>query len=987
MRREDSSEQCPSRAAPNLGALSTNLNWAIKEFGVAVESASLMRRPGSPDASRRTGRRNLCPMPSPTPPFELSDRISPSEDPVAADTAAYTAEVVGLLQGLLLDVLRVRQPELEPILKGRERLPHYDRQLLLRALQAHGIWFQLLSIAEQNAGMRRRRLLETNRGHDGVEGTFAHLLAESARAGVPVERLQQLLDGLRVRPVITAHPTEAKRVTVLEIHRRIYLLLVQLESSRWTPREREAFVADVRSEIDLLWLTGELRLERPTVDQEVAWGLHFFEEALFERVPELLERLERELERVSARGGPALRVPPFFQFGTWIGGDRDGNPFVTNEVTHRALLAYRVASLRRYRSRLAQLVRRLSIAQHAIEIPREFRAALGEALASSGDAARIAARNPGEVFRQFAACMKRKLEATLAAAERGEPPPAGPGGGYEDADALVAELLLVERTLDAVGCPALARELVRPFRREVECFRFRTASLDLRENAAVTNATLAAVWRATVTGGEPPAPGSEEWRRWLLAELVRPPEALAEPAELPAQAAATLGLLRLLAATRDHLDREAVGGFVLSTTRSAGDVLGAYVLARRAGLFEQAEDGERCRLMIVPLFESVDDLERAPGTLRELLSHPVVRRTVRGLGGVQEVMIGYSDSNKDGGYLCSNWKLFEVQRRLAQVGEECGIPVSFFHGRGGPVSRGGAPVGRAIAAQPAATVCGRMRVTEQGEVVSFKYANRGTAQFQMELLAASVMAHTLGASGAPGAGAELEEPMRELSDLSHAAYRELVDHPGLVSYYASASPVEELCLLNLGSRPARRSGARTLEELRAIPWVFAWTQNRHLVPGWYGVGSGIARFLERHGRAGVERLRAMFESCRPFRLIVDEVEKTLPQVDLQIAREYARLVPEARTRDEILGRVEEEYHRTVAAVLRVTGGALLLERFPRFRRRLFRRLPALNRIGLEQVELVRGFRAARERGQPGEEHLAPLLLSINCVAAGLGWTG
>jgi phosphoenolpyruvate carboxylase len=921
-------------------------------------------------------------------PFELSDAVSPAEDRIAADTAAYTSEVVALLHRLLLDVVRTRQPEIEAVLAGEGRLPRLAPALLVRALQAHGIWFQLLSIAEQNAGMRRRRLLETDRGLEHVEGTFAHVLAGWVREGLSPERIQAILDGLRIRPVITAHPTETKRVTVLELHRRIYLLLVQLESQRWTPRERDALVADLRTEIDLLWLTGELRLEKPTVDQEVAWGQHFFDEALYERVPELLDRLERELDRLDAGQGRTLRVPPFFQLGSWIGGDRDGNPFVTNETTRRALFSSRTAALRRYRTRLRQLLGRLSVAQHAVDVPAELAATLEAALAASGDAAGIAARNPGEPFRQLVACMARKVDVTLAAAERREPPPAGRGGGYEDADALVADLLVLERALAAVRCESLARELVRPLRREVECFRFRTAALDLRESSAVINATLAALWRARAQGhGEAPAPGSRAWRGWILEELSRPDLPPVEITDLPPQAASTLGLFRVLAEARGRLDADAVGSFVVSTTRSAEDVLGAYLLARHAGLFAGEGGREHCLLSFVPLFERIDDLERAPAIMRELLSYPLVRRTVRVHGGVHEVMIGYSDSNKDGGYLCSSWRLFEVQGRLARVGKECRIPISFFHGRGGSVSRGGAPVGRAVAAQPPGTVQGKLRVTEQGEVVSFKYANRGTAQFQMELLAASVMAHGVGpGSDGPQPRREHADAMEELAGLSYAAYRDLVLHPGLVTYHALASPVEELSLLNMGSRPSRRAGARSLEDLRAIPWVFAWTQNRHLVPGWYGVGSALAGYRERHGRAGEARLRSMFESCRAFRLVVDEVEKTLAQVDLEVGRAWADLVPDGRTRFEIFGRVEEEYHRALDGVLRVTGAGLL-QRFPRFRRRLSRRLPALARVGLAQVELVRRFREARAAEAPGDETLKPLLLSMNCVAAGLGWTG
>jgi phosphoenolpyruvate carboxylase len=921
-----------------------------------------------------------------SPPFEPSDRVSPAEDAIAADTAAYTSEVVGLLHGLLVEVVGARQPEIVPVLRGEAPVPQQDPLLLLRALQALGIWFQLQSIAEQNAGMRRRRLLETERGLEHVEGTFAHVLAGCVREGVPAERLASLLDRLRVRPVITAHPTEAKRVTVLEIHRRIYLLLVQMESSRWTARERAAFVDDLRTEIDLLWLTGELRLERPTVAQEVAWGLHFFNEALYERVPELLERMDAELDRLRAGSGAALEAPPFFQFGSWIGGDRDGNPFVTTEVTRHALFANRVSSLRRHRDRLRTLARRLSIAQHAVEVPASFRAALDGALDASGDEERIAARNPGEVFRQFATCLERRVEGTLAAAEREAPPPPG---AYADADALVADLRALERALDQVRCGSLARNLVRPLRREVQTFRFRTASLDLRESSTMTRANVLEVWRARHGAtSDPPPVGSRQWTEWLQEELERP-GARPDPGELPARTDSPLDVLRMIARTRDRLDREAVGHFVLSTTRSAADVLGAYVLAGLAGLFTDGEGGPRCTLLVVPLFESVDDLERAPEIMREVLSSPLVRRTVEGLGGVQEVMIGYSDSNKDGGYLCANWKLFEAQIRLTHVAEECGIPISFFHGRGGPVSRGGAPVGRAVAAQPAGSLHGQMRVTEQGEVVSFKYANRGTAQFQMELLAASVMAHSLGLarSGEVGARPEFADAMESLSDSSHAAYRALVEHPGLVTFHERASPVEELSLLKLGSRPARRSGAKTLDELRAIPWVFAWTQNRLLVPGWFGVGTAVDRFLTSRGLRGAEQLRDMFAGCRAFRLIVDEVEKTLAQVDLEVAREWASLVPDPATRDAIFDAIEREYHRTVDAVRLVTGTARLLDRFPRFRRRLSRRLPALNRIGRAQVELFRRFRAAREREAPRDEHLVPLLVSINCVAAGLGWTG
>jgi phosphoenolpyruvate carboxylase len=912
-----------------------------------------------------------------------------SSDPAAASAAAYANEVVELLSGLLLDLVRRRQPELEPVLRGERAAAELSPELLARALQVQGIWFQLLSIAEQNAAMRRRRQTEAERGYEHVRGTFAQVISSVTEMGVPAGEVRGLLEIARIRPVITAHPTEAKRVTVLEKHRRIYRRLVDLESPRWTPRERQALIEGLQNEIELLWLTGELRLAKPTVPQEVFWGLHFFNETLFEAVPDLLEKLERALAR--AYPGETFSVPAFFQFGSWVGGDRDGNPFVTNAVTRSTLLENRLTGLRRYRRRLGDLVRALSITERSIPISNAFREALARALAASGEGEEIAARNPGEVFRQYLACMQRRLDVMIAAAEQGEltPNPAG----YASAEALIGDLRLIEDALTAGGSASLASILVQPVRREVESFRFSTVRLDVRENTTRLNAALADLWtqadgRTGGPAGLMPEQRSEAWRQWIAAQLALPLTGGAPPLALPPESAETLGMFELVRNLREEIDREAFGAFVLSMTRSASDVLGAYLLAKTAGLYADAAGTESCTLPIVPLFETIEDLQRAPAIMRELLSIPLVRRSVRAQSGVQEVMIGYSDSNKDGGFLTSNWELSKAQIKLTRLGKELGVPIAFFHGRGGSVSRGGAPTGRAIAAQPAGSIQGRMRITEQGEVVSFKYANRGTAQYQLELLAASVLEHSLKSEREKALvpTAEFDEVMEALSGAAQASYRRLIDHPDLFTYYQAASPLEEISLLNLGSRPARRFGAKSLSDLRAIPWVFAWSQNRHFVPGWYGVGSGIMTFLQVRGQRGAALLDRMFTESRLFRLIVDEVEKTLAYVDLEIAREYAELVPDAKVRNNILEMVEDEYHRTVEAVLRISGGSQLVERYPRFRRRLARRMPTINQVSRQQIELLRRF---RESGgdKTQEEQMSALLLSINCIAAGFGATG
>jgi phosphoenolpyruvate carboxylase len=578
--------------------------------------------------------------------------------------------------------------------------------------------------------------------------------------------------------------------------------------------------------------------------------------------------------------------------------------------------------------------------------------------------------------------VQHMIERTEAGDTRPDP------AGYASADALLSDLKLIEDELTQGGRPEIARAMVRPVRREVESFRFSTVRLDVRENTTKLGACLRDLWRAGGNAGDPPEPGAEAWRAWVAAELARPLAPGATAPQLPPETGETLGLFQLVRRLREEIDREAFGAFVLSMTQSVSDVLGAYLLAKTAGLFADAPGIESCTLPIVPLFETIDDLQRAPAIMRELLAVPLVKRSVRTQGGVQEVMIGYSDSNKDGGFLTSNWELYKAQIKLTRVGKECGVPIAFFHGRGGSVSRGGAPTGRAIAAQPAGSIQGRMRITEQGEVVSFKYANRGTAQYQIELLASSVVEHSLKSEReeALAPTAEFDEAMEALSGAAQAAYRRLVDHADLLSYYQTASPLEEISLLNLGSRPARRFGARSLSDLRAIPWVFAWSQNRHFVPGWFGVGSGVLTFLQVRGQRGATLIQRMFSDSRLFRLIVDEVEKTLSYVDLDAAREYAELVPEARVRDAIFPMIEEEYHRTVEAMLRISGGTELAQRFPRFRRKLARRLPTLNQISRQQIELLRRFReSGSDKSQ--EELLSALLLSINCIATGFGATG
>jgi phosphoenolpyruvate carboxylase len=908
-----------------------------------------------------------------------------TEPPQALISGTSAEEAANILFELLLEVVRQHQPEIEPVLKGGADIYGFTPELMARALQAQGIWFQLIAIAEQNAAMRRRRRTERARGREALRGTFANVIAEAAEDGVPARQIEGLLSNLRIRPVITAHPTESKRVTVLEKYRRIYLLLRDLELPRWTELERTRLLADLKDQIELVWMTGELHLEKPTVQHEVSRGLHFFDETLFTQAPKILAHLDDALAKHYP--GRHFEVPPFFQFGSWIGGDRDGNPCVTTRVTAWTQRQNALASLRYYRDRLVALAKALSITERALPVPQSFRDELRRELESTGEAEAIAARNPGEPYRQFLTVVLRKVEASVARVEGQD---IGGPGAYDNADGLILHLCMIEAALEAVGSRSIAANLVRPVRRAVEIFRFSTVRLDLRENTTRTTAALRALWWATAGHGDanPPELGSREWRVWLLRELARPLSGPRLIPELPAEAADLIAMFRQAGEVRRGLDRDAFGSFILSMTRSVDDILGAYLLAKEGGAFLDATGTEICAMPIVPLFETIADLRAAPAIMREALPIPIIRRSTHWQNDVQEVMIGYSDSNKDGGFVASNWELAKAQSQLTKVGTEAGMAIAFFHGRGGSVSRGGAPTGRAIAAQPAGSIRGRFRVTEQGEVVSYKYANKGTALYQMELLAASVLEHALKSEReeALRPKREFDDALEALSGASRAAYSGLICHPDLVSYFQAASPLEEIAMLNIGSRPARRFGAKSLSDLRAIPWVFAWAQNRHVITGWYGVGTAIASLLEVRGDEGLALLRRMFNESRLFRLIVDEVEKTLLLVDLDVARDYASLVAQEGVRNNILGRIEAELKLTREMVLKVSQGKELAERFPEYRRSLLSRLPTVNEVNREQVELLRRFRGARNEAER-EAYKSAVLLSINTVAAGLGATG
>ena len=875
-------------------------------------------------------------------------------DPATDEGDDYTGTLRTDLRRLWCNVIQRRAPEvLDAAMSPTASLPAGEAAIPL--MQAVNIWFQLNRIIDENAAMRARRMTEAAQGPDAVEGSFAAALAVLDPA-MTREDFTQLSTRLSVGPTLTAHPTEAKRVTVLEIHRRIYRLLVSLQTQRWTPRERDDILSDVESEIDLLWMTGELRIERPRLADEIEWGLQFFRDALYDAVPQLFDRFAAA---ATDRFGEGLAITPCVRFHSWIGGDRDGNPNVTTATTRDALDRSRRAILTRYLDAVVAAAARISITTRITPLPPaiepRIRAVLGP------NASDLATRNPGEIFRQALTAIADRLRAMLD----------GGAGGYPSVGHFLTDVRALEDGLHSISADRLAARYLTPLRWQAQVFGFRTHTLDIRQNSTVTTAVLSELWSLTA-----PAPtyGTPGWSHRLREDLSRPDLAHADRSRLTPEARELLDLLALIRAARTSGDPDAIGPFILSMTRTADDLLGIYLLARHAGF-----GAEKLDLQVVPLFETIDDLRRAPEVFDAVLAVPLAERSLRSRDGTVEVMLGYSDSNKDGGFLCSTWELDKAQRRLTQSLARHRLRPVFFHGRGGSVSRGGAPTGRAIAAQPVGTVQGRLRITEQGEVVSSKYANRGTAVGNLELLAASVLSH-LPVRAQPAADPEHIDALEALAGLSQTAYVSLLAMPGFLDYFQQASPVEELAMLKIGSRPARRFGARSLGDLRAIPWVFAWSQNRHMITGWYGFGSALRAFRQVRGTAADRLLADMYARHPLFRLMVDEVEKSLMLTDMDIAAGYADLVEDPAIRKPILSRIQAEHSAALASLRDITGTALGL-RFPKMQARYEDLRPQLDRLNRLQIALLRQSRT----GAGGTT--VPLMQSMTCIASGLGWTG
>ncbi len=817
---------------------------------------------------------------------------------------------------------------------------------LLRAHQvtkAFAIYFELTNLAETNHRKRRRRAGKLDRAHDPLPGSFRGTLLRMKEAGITADAALAALVQIVVTPVFTAHPTEAARQTVLLKRRRIAQQLESLDRLPLTTQEAEECENNIHAEVTSLWQSDEVRLAKPTVDDEIRMGLRYFRLSFFDALPRIYSEVVESFREVYGAEIDEATLPDLIQLGSWIGGDRDGNPLVKPECIRDALDAARALILREYLSDVEALSDRLSSSRRQIEISKEMLARLTHYEGTiPGVHLAWGPQNTMESYRRFLSYMFHRLGQSREAVDA--------AAAYATATEFETDLQLIRDSLRANRGERLAATYMSSLLRKVRTFGFHLHTLDIRQHARVHAQAIEEL--GPKLADSPSSPSTRELMETFrtIAELKR-----THPA----------GSMRQ---------------YVISGAESENDVLSAVRLAKAGGV-QVAASVDDPGLMPVPLFESIDSLRAAGSVMRRLWSDPDYQLLLDSWGRWQEVMLGYSDSNKDGGMLTATWELYKAHRELHRAAKEHDVKLRLFHGRGGTVGRGGGPTHSAILAQPPGCFSGHIRITEQGEVLNWKYADPILAEWNLELMiAASLEAFTRSETANP---AHWEEALEEMSAEAYRMYRrEIAENTDVIEYFEQATPVNELDTARIGSRPSRRSKSRRLEDLRAIPWVFGWMQSRHAVPAWFGVGHAFEQFAK-SGPGHEQLLRQITKGFPLFTDLVRNVELGIAKADLGIARVYSGLVKNVPLRKRVFAMLEEEFLRSRRMILRLTGQRELLVRNRVLARSIRLRNPYVDPMSLIQVELLR----RKQQGESGSELEYPLGATINGIAAGLHNTG
>ena len=884
-------------------------------------------------------------------------------------------EIFNLIESVRNNAVRFRRDGDQQARAGLEdMLCGLSQDATVLVIRAFTYFSQLSNIAEDLHHIRRRRAYELI-GSAPQEGRLVRTIQLIAEAGVAPDELQAFFTGGLIAPVLTAHPTEVQRKSILDCQREIAGLLDERDRLQLTPEERAINEAGLRRAILSLWQTRILRETNLGVRDEIDNGLSYYRTTFLYQVPRLYADIEDLLAARWPKAG--FHVPAFFRLGSWIGGDRDGNPYVTGEVIRYALARQCSVALEYYLAQIGQLRMELSQSARLVQVTPQLMTLAKQSPEESE-------HRRDEPYRLALSGIHNRLTATLQTLDPygSESKVVSNVDPYVDPEDLGRDLQTITDSLTRNGSARVAAGRLRGLRRAVQVFGFHLAPLDLRQHSGVHEQVIAELFQVGAQREGYGALDESERRRWLLAELTLPRLLRSPYVSYSAATKKELAIFNAAAEIQRRYGTDALPTYIVSTATSVSDILEAVLLLKEAGLMHP---GPRPRLAmnVVPLFETIADLRACSHVMDELLNLPLYQKLLEDRGGVQEVMVGYSDSNKDGGYLMSNWELYKAELDLMKVLGCHGIKLRLFHGRGGTVGRGGGPSYEAILAQPPGSVAGQIRITEQGEVIGSKYANPEIGRRNLETLVAATLEATL-LNCNSDVRQSYYEAMDELSEKAYRAYRSLVyETPGFGSFFRTATPINEIADLHVGSRPGSRKTSDRIEDLRAIPWVFSWSLSRIMLPGWFGFGTAVDAFLADRGAAGMELLREMYRGWSFFRTLISNMDMVLFKSDIHIASRYAELVGDADLREDVFGRIRREMQRTIEQLLAITEQKELLESNPSLARSFRNRVPYIDPLNHLQVEALR-----RHRSGNGNEIIKhAILLTVNGIAAGLRNSG
>ncbi|GAA1075366.1 phosphoenolpyruvate carboxylase [Tsukamurella strandjordii] len=886
--------------------------------------------------------------------------------------------IFDLVENARQESFRVRRSEIdrEQLAAMFTDLPTAEAVPVIRAF-SH---FALLANLAEDLHRERRRAIHVRAGEPPQASSLAHTYSLLEEAGLDGAAVQAALRHALVVPVITAHPTETRRRTVFDTQHRITELMRYRDRTQLDPREEEQVQVNLRRQILTLWDTALVRLERLRIQDEVVNGLRYFDSAFLEVMPQINHEIRTRLRELYP--DTDLLSEPILRPGSWIGGDRDGNPFVTGEVVTMASRRAAATAIEHYLRQLLELEKELALSLRLTTVSDDLLA-----LAAWDESPKQA----DEPYRRALRWIRGRLSAT-AAALLDEPLDARidiDAPRYGAPSELLADLGAVDASLRTAGDGLIADARLQDLREAVNTFGFHLSGLDMRQNSDVHEETIAELF--AWAGVHPDYASLDEAERVrLLTDELRLRRPLVGPgAEFSEQTAKELGVLRAAADAVANLGPGAVPNYIISMCTSVSDLLEAAVLLKEAGLLRPgdgsaADATATCSVNIVPLFETIEDLQQGAATMRAAFEVPVYRSLVDGKGGLQEIMLGYSDSNKDGGYLAANWALYRAELDLVAMARDAGVTLRLFHGRGGTVGRGGGPSYDAILAQPPGAVRGTLRLTEQGEIIAAKYAEPALATRNLESLLAATLESTL--LDVEGLGDDAEEAyavLDELAALAREAYGDLVHRTdGFVEYFTTSTPVEEIGSLNIGSRPSSRKQTSKISDLRAIPWVMAWSLSRVMLPGFYGTGTAIEKWID-GDPARLERLRELYRRWPFFQTVLSNMAQVMAKSDLGLAARYAELVPDEALRERVFGKIADEHRRTIEMYYAITETDDLLADNPALKRSVFNRFPYLEPLNHLQVELLRRYRA----GDTDPQVQRGILLTMNGLATALRNSG